>query len=445
MESFRGLPRLMSSALKATCGVVTGLGMVSPIGIGKSAFIENLRAGRSGISLITLFKGVAVPGGMGGEVKDFTDESAKKIWLKDQRKWIKVMCREIAMGAASATLALTDSGLDLEHLEHHRLGVEFGANLMFFMPDSLADAGRACETSEGEFQPAEWGTTGLDKMEPLWLLKYLPNMPACHIAIQADARGPSNSLTMDEASGNAALSEALSVLRRGAADAMIVGTTGTRIHPTKAIHAIQWDQVGYDASNPSLSCKPFDTHRTGQVIGEGSATLILETPEYAAARGAHVYGRILAGASSCVTDRLGNPLKQKALVNAMRIALKQAGLRPDEIGHINAQGLGCRVDDQVEADAIHEVFGELASKIPVTAYKGYYGNAGASGGSLDLVATLVSLADGVLYPALGCDIPDPSCRLNVVCGEPLKITNKTFLKLSVTRRGQASVIVGAGA
>ena len=117
--------------------------MVSPIGIGKSAFIENLRAGRSGISLITLFKGVAVPGGMGGEVKDFTDESAKKIWLKDQRKWIKVMCREIAMGAASATLALTDSGLDLEHLEHHRLGVEFGANLMFFMPDSLADAGRA--------------------------------------------------------------------------------------------------------------------------------------------------------------------------------------------------------------------------------------------------------------------------------------------------------------
>ena len=445
MAFYRGSPRLMSSASKATYGVVTGLGMVSPIGIGKSAFIEGLRTGRPGISPVTLFQGIAVPGGVGGEVKDFTDESAKKIWLKEQRKWIKVMCREIAMGAASATLALTDSGLDLENLEHHRLGVEFGANLMLFMPDSMPDPCRACTTSEGVFQAKDWGTAGLAKMEPLWLLKYLPNMPACHIAIQADARGPSNSLTMDEASGNTAMNEALSVLRRGAADAMIVGTTGTRLHPTRAIHAAMWDQMGYDAANPSLSCKPFDTHRSGQVVGEGAASLILETPEYAAARGAHVYGRILTGASTCVTDRVGNPLKQKALVHAMRIALQQAGLRPDEIGHINAQGLGCRVDDQAEADAIHEVFGDLASRIPVTAYKGYYGNAGASGGSLDLIATFVSLADGVLYPALGCATPDPSCRLNVVCGEPLKITNKTFLKLSVTRRGQASVIVGVGA
>ncbi len=435
----------MSSPSKATYGVVTGLGVVSPIGIGKSAFIENLRAGRPGISHVTLFRGIAVPGGVGGEVKDFTDESAKKTWLKEQRKWIKVMCREIAMGAASATLALTDSGLDLENLEHHRLGVEFGANLMFFMPDGMADPGRTCQNSDGEFQHTEWGTTGLRNMEPLWLLKYLPNMPACHIAIQADARGPSNSLTMDEASGNAAINEALSVLRRGAADAMIVGTTGTRIHPTKAIHAMQWDQVGYDESNPSLSCKPFDVRRNGQVVGEGAASLILETPEYAAARGAHIYGRILSGASSCVTDRTGHPLKQRALVNAMRIALKQAGLRPEEIGHINAQGLGSRVDDQAEADAIHEVFGDYAARVPVTAYKGFYGNAGASGGSLDLVATLVSIEDGVLYPALGCDTPDPSCRLNVVCGEPQKITNTTFLKLSVTRRGQAVVIVGAGA
>jgi 3-oxoacyl-[acyl-carrier-protein] synthase II len=435
----------MSSASKASYGVVTGLGMVSPIGIGKSAFIESLRAGRSGISLVTAFQGIAVPGGVGGEVKDFTDESAKKVWLKEQRKWIKVMCREIAMGAASATLALADSGLDLENLEHHRLGVEFGANLMLFMPDSLPDPCRACTTPEGTFQATEWGTAGLAKMEPLWLLKYLPNMPACHIAIQADARGPSNSLTMDDVSGNTAISEALSVLRRGAADAMIVGTTGTRLHPTRAIHATLWDEMGYDAANPGLSCKPFDTHRTGQVVGEGAASLILETPEYAAARGAHVYGRILSGASSCVTDRTGKPLKQKALVNAMRMALQQAGLRPDEIGHVNAQGLGSRVEDQVEADAIHEVFGATASQIPVTAYKGFYGNAGASGGSLDLIATLAGLADGVLYPTLGCENPDPRCRLNMVCGEPLKIANKTFLKLSVTRRGQAAVIVGSGA
>lgn len=435
----------MSSPSKISHSVVTGLGVVSPIGIGKDAFIENLRAGRPGISPVTLFRGIAVPGGMGGEVKDFTDESAKKIWLKEQRKWIKVMCREIAMGAAAATLALTDSALNLETIDHQRLGVEFGANLMFFMPDAMAYPCRACETAEGEFQYPEWGTTGLEKMEPLWLLKYLPNMPACHIAIYADARGPSNSLTMDEVSGNAAICEALSVLRRGAADAMIVGTTGTRIHPTKAIHATQWDQVGYDAAHPDLSCKPFDVHRSGQVVGEGAASLILETPEYAAARGAHVYGRIIAGATSCVTDRAGNPLHQSALVNAIKIALRQAGMRPEEIGHINAHGLGARKEDQAEADAIREVFGASAPRIPVTAYKGYYGNAGASSGSLDLVATLVSLQDGVLYPALGCQTPDPSCGLNVVCHEPQRISNKTFMKLSYTRRGQASVIIGSGA
>ena len=434
----------MSSPSKATYGVVTGMGVVSPIGIGQPAFIENLRAGRSGISTVTLFAGIAVPGGVGGEVKDFTDESAKKIWLKEQRKWIKVMCREIAMGAAAATIALTESGLDLENLDHQRLGVEFGANLMFFMPDGMAYACKACETAEGDFQFPEWGTTGIGKMEPLWLLKYLPNMPACHIAIHADARGPSNSLTMDEVSGNVAISEALSVLRRGAADAMIVGTTGTRIHPSKSMHAVQWDQVGYDPTNPSLSCKPFDTHRSGQVVGEGAASLILETPEYAAARGAKIHGRILSGASSCVTDRAGRPLTQRAMVNAIRMALKQAGMTPSEIGHINAQGLGSTVDDQAEADAIREVFSESAPKIPVTAYKGYYGNAGASSGSLDLVATFVSLEDGVLYPALGCDAPDPKCGLNIVVGQPQKITNKTFMKLSYTRQGQAAAIIGIG-
>jgi len=435
----------MSSSTTPTYGVVTGLGAVTPIGIGKDAFLEGLRSGRSGISPVTLFRGIASPGGLGGEVKDFTDDAAKKNWLKDQRKWIKVMCREIAMGAASANLALADCGLNLEAIDRHRLGVEFGANLMFFMPDSMTDPCKACQDANGDFQFQQWGPLGLPKMEPLWLLKYLPNMPACHIAISADAQGPSNSLTMDEISGNVAMNEALSVLRRGAADIMIVGTTGTRIHPTKSIHAKLWDQVGFDAANPSHSCKPFDTRRNGQVIGEGAATLILENPNHAAARGAKVYGRILAGASSCVTDRAGNPDSKRALVNAMRAALRQAGLDTSSIGHINAHGLGCTEQDQAEADAIREVFGSSAAKVPVTAFKGYYGNAGASSGSFDLAATFAGLDQGVLYPVLGCETPDPKCGLDIVHGQARPVTNKTFLKLSFTRRGQASVVVGAGA
>ncbi|RLS52689.1 MAG: beta-ketoacyl-[acyl-carrier-protein] synthase family protein [Planctomycetota bacterium] len=433
----------MGSVAFQTAGVVTGLGVVSPIGIGIEPFAESLRTGRSGIAPVTMYNGITSPGGIGGEVKDFTEESMKKNWLKDQRKWIKVMCREIAMGSASATLALTDSGLDLEKVDRHRLGVEFGANLMFFMPDAMSDPCKACTDENGDFHFEQWGGIGMPKMEPLWLLKYLPNMPACHIAINADARGPSNSLTMDEASANATAAEALSVLRRGAADAMIVGTTGTRIHPTKAIHARQWDQVGYDSAHPELSCKPFDTERSGQVVGEGAATVIVETSEHAAARGAHVYGRLLAGASSCATERDGTPLPKLALVNAMRAALRQSGLTPADIGHVNAHGLGSRLEDQFEAEAIREIFGEHS--VPVTAYKGFYGNAGASSGSIDLVATFLSLRDGVLYPALGSRTPDPTCGLNLVVGEPRKIENKHFMKLSYTRRGQASVLIGVGA
>lgn len=435
----------MSSTATPTFGVVTGLGIVSPIGIGKTAFVDGLRSSRPGIGPVTLFPGIASPGGLGGEVKDFTDDAAKKNWLKDQRKWIKVMCREIAMGAASANLALADCGLNLDSMERHRLGVEFGANLMFFMPDSMTDPCKACQDASSEFQFQQWGPLGLPKMEPLWLLKYLPNMPACHIAISADARGPSNSLTMDEVSGNVALNEALSVLRRGAADVMIVGTTGTRVHPTKAIHARQWDQVGYDEAHPNLSCKPFDAHRNGQVIGEGAATVILETPDHAAARGAKVYGKILSGASSCATERDGTPLVKQALINAMRAALRQANLTVADIGHINAHGLGCSVEDQAEAEAIREVFGDRAGQIPVTAFKGYYGNAGASSGSLDLAATLAGLDEGVLYPVLGCSNPDPKCGLDIVHGSARPVHNKTFLKLSFTRRGQASVVVGSGA
>ncbi len=433
----------MNSAAFQSAGVVTGMGIVSPIGIGLAPFAESLRAGRSGLAPVTLYKGIQTPGAIGGEVKDFTDESMKKNWLKDQRKWIKVMCREIAMGSASATLALTDSGLDLENIERHRLGVEFGANLMFFMPDQMGDACKACTDAGGEFQYDLWGETGMPKMEPLWLLKYLPNMPACHIAINADARGPSNSLTLDEASANATAAEALSVLRRGAADAMIVGTTGTRIHPSKGVHAMQWDQVGFDPVHPELSCKPFDSERSGQVVSEGAATLILETAEHATARGARVYGRLIAGTSSCASDRSGNPLPKLALVNAMRAALRQAGMTAAEIGHINAHGLGARVADQDEADAIREVFGDL--KVPVTAFKGYYGNSGASSGSIDLVATLIGLQEGILFPALGSKTLDPRCGLDLVMGQPRKIENKSFMKLSYTRRGQASVLIGSGA
>ena len=156
--------------------VITGIGILSPIGIGVDSFWKNLSEGQSGVHQCDLFPGYAAPDGVGGAVTEFTEESARKIYLKDQRKNIKAMCREIQLGVASAGLALQHSGVKLEAIDHERLGVEFGANLMLSSPDILAEScSDCCEEDSTVFQFSRWGQEGLAKMEPLWLLRYLPN------------------------------------------------------------------------------------------------------------------------------------------------------------------------------------------------------------------------------------------------------------------------------
>ncbi len=191
-----------------------------------------------------------MPNQLAAEVVDFNDESAKKVYLKDQRKWIKVMCREIQLGSAVATLALKDAGIDTDNFPHDRLGVEFGAQPDVLRSRCLFRSDAGLRRREGGLRLLQVGGQGKDKLEPLWLLKYLPNMPACHIAINADARGPSNSLTLDEASGNVTMLEAISVIRRGAADAMVVGTTGNRLTPTKTIQARLWEELARGEDDP---------------------------------------------------------------------------------------------------------------------------------------------------------------------------------------------------
>lgn len=424
--------------------VITGMGIVSPIGIGVDPFWESLAAGKSGIAKVDLLSSIAAPDSFAGEVKDFTDSTAKKIYLKQQRKSIKIMCREIQMGVASASLALENSVLNLDETNHDRLGVGFGANLMFSPPEVLRDGCWACVDegdAERHFHAERWGSKGLPNMEPLWLLKYLPNMPACHIGIFADARGPNNSITQDEASGNLVLGEASRNIMRDRADVMIAGTTGTRVHPVKSVHAFMWDELATSPEEPERRCRPFDLNRGGQVVGEGACSFILEEESHAQRRGATILGAVLGTGSSCVLDRQGRPSVRQALVNAIRAALHDAGLQPQDIGHINANGLGSKLGDVEEARAIQEIFGEDARKLPVTALKSYFGNAGSGCGTLELAGSLVGLLHGVVPATLNFETPDPECPLNVVHGEPLEVSNHVVLKLNVTRMGQASALV----
>lgn len=423
--------------------VITGIGVVSPIGIGVDQFWSSIQSGTSGIHPIEILPFSPVPHAFGGAVRDFNPSQFTK--TREQKKAIRVMCREIQLGFAAATMALDDAGIGEGTIAPERLGVEFGANLMLSPPDDLVEACMASVDENGKFRYERWGEMGMPKMFPLWLLKYLPNMPACHIGIAADARGPNNSITLDEASANLVIGEALRVIARGHADVMITGSTGSRVHEVKSMHARMWDQLA-DADVPaSAACRPFDKTRTGQVVGEGSGVLILEEAGHAEKRGARIYGRILGAGSACVSKPGARGDTRRALAQAMRCAIADAGVTPGDIGHINAHGLASTESDADEAQAIHDVFGAIATKVPVTAFKSFIGNAAAGCGSMELAASLVSLKQGMIPPTLNYETPDPACPLNIVTGSGLKTSNRLFLKVNVTRMGQASAVVAAGA
>ncbi len=420
--------------------VITGMGIFSPLGIGIDPFWQRLASGVSGIRKADLYPGFAAPDQVGGVVTEFTEESARKVYLKDHRKNLKAMCRTIQLGVASATQALVHSGVDLKAIDHERLGVEFGANLMFSSPETLSPASFACSEHEGHrFEFDEWGELGFPKMEPLWLLRYLPNMPACHISIGHDARGPSNSLTMDDASGNIVISEACRIIDRGAADMMITGVTGTTLHPIKTMHLALFHDLATTPAEPERRCRPFDLHRAGRVVAEGTCTLILESRKHAEGRGAKLWGRILGTGMATVTDRSGKPDYRRALAGAMKAALKAAHLSPAEIGHVNAHGLGMPELDVSEALAIHDVFGpERGREVPVTGLKSFLGNSGAGSGLQELAGSILGLVNGVIPFTLNYETPDPKCPVNVVAKQVQPTTNKIVLNVNVTRIGQAS-------
>ncbi|MEZ6062899.1 MAG: beta-ketoacyl-[acyl-carrier-protein] synthase family protein [Planctomycetaceae bacterium] len=422
--------------------VITGIGVVSPIGIGPDAFWQNLSEGRCGFRRSELLSYVGTPGCIGGEVSEFNDTTAKKDHLKSLRKSLKVMCREIQLGVASAIQAMGNAGLSEGSYPPDRVGVDFGANLMSSPPEVLLGGVAKCLTERNGtecFDFSKWGEHGLSGMEPLWLLRYLPNMPGCHIGIALQACGPNNSITHDEASGGLAINEAANIIRRGRADVMITGTTGTRWHVVKAAQHQKWDALADGAAGEH--CRPFDRDRTGEFLSEASCTLILESKAHAEARGARILATLLGSGSACVAASDGSVNEQKAVELAASVAMKQANVTPDQIGHVSAAGSGHPERDLHEARAIRQLFGSQADKVPVTACKSYFGSAGSGSSLCELAASVLALQHGLIPKTLNFETPDPQAPLNVVHGEHQPTDNRVFLKTSVTRMGQASAVV----
>jgi 3-oxoacyl-[acyl-carrier-protein] synthase II len=423
--------------------VITGLGVVSPLGSSPADLWSALAAGRSGVALISVLPSDRQPLKYAGEAKQFSGEIDDFGPLEGDRKkaikkGLKVMCRETRMAVAAAQLALNDAGVADKPFDPESAGVVLGSDYMLTMPEDYEAGMKKCADA-GDFEFTRWGNEGLDQMTPLWMLKYLPNMPASHIAIYNDLRGPNNSLTMREAASNLAIGEAFRTIQRGHANAMVAGATGTRILPMQAIHALQTEQMAAENCDPTKASRPFDKNRTGMVAGEGAGMVILEELESAKVRGAKILAEVVGFGSSNVADENIVGKCDVALANAIRAALRDANRKPADVGHINAHGLATIDRDADEASAIREVFGPLAEKTPVVALKSYFGNLGAASGAVELIASVLALNEGKLPRTLNYESADPTCPLAVTRDEKTP-AGRSFLNLSVTPQGQAAVL-----
>jgi 3-oxoacyl-[acyl-carrier-protein] synthase II len=425
--------------------VITGIGLVSPLGNSPQRLWEALSTGSSGVRGLTSIATEGFPVKYGAEAREFTGAiddfgPLDKGLSRNIKKNLKVMCREMQIGIAAAQLALTDSKLPLGSVNLDRVGCIYGSDYMLTVPQEFATAIRNCLDEQDKFDFSRWGENGLPAVEPLWLLKYLPNLPASHIAIFNDLRGPNNSLTMREAASNLAIAESFCTIVRGHADAMLAGATGTKVHPARTIHVVTQEEIAVDGDNPARLSRPFDRDRAGAVLGEGAAALVLEELEHAQSRGAQILGEIIGFASSTVCDKRGTGHYNAALKNVYSQALASARLSPDAVGHINAHGLATRRCDAEEAQAIADVFSARRKPVPVAAAKSYFGNLGAAGGLVELIASLLSLQQNRLFRTLNYETPDPECPVHVVATDG-QSPGDVFIKASITPQGQASAVV----
>ncbi len=414
--------------------VITGMGVVSPIGIGKEPFWRCLCEGRSGIHPLPLYDDPAVPAPIGGEVADFDPKQYVR-----PRKSLKVMSRDIQLGFAAADLACIDAGLRDRPVDPERMGVILGAEMIPLDLYDLTGTYSRCIV-DGKFDFERWGQSFTAELFPLWMLKYLPNMPACHIGIAQDARGPNNTMTLADVSSLSALAEAARVVERGQADVMIAGGVSSRIHHALWVRNHGLGQTS-QSSDAATACRPFDAQRDGLVNGEGSATFVLETQQHAKARGANVLGRILGCSRGFEPCRNGDVRHGSALRRAIVAALEAANRKPTDIEFVVAHGLSTVYGDRIEAAAIRDTLGD----VPVTAPKSYFGYLGAAAGSLETALCLLALQHGLVPPTLNYEHPDPQCPINVVHGQPRSVAGTAALVLSYSMNGQAvALVLGRG-
>ncbi|MBN1591173.1 MAG: beta-ketoacyl-[acyl-carrier-protein] synthase family protein [Pirellulales bacterium] len=425
--------------------VITGMGTVSPLGSTLDELWEALVSSQSGVGPLTVPSRNPLPVKFAAQASQFTGKidcfgPLENDQKKAIRKGLKVMCRECQMGVAVAQLALNHAGIAPGAVDPTRSGIDFGVDYMLSAPEEFIEGTQRSVDEQGQFDSRRWPEHGITQMSPLWLLKYLPNMPASHVAIYNDFRGPNNSITLREAAANMAVGEAFRIITEGRADRMLVGATGTRLHAMKMIHCIQQAELAFPEASPAQASRPFDRDRTGMVLGEGAGAILLEELASARARGAKIYGEIAGAASSSAIGPNMTALPRQAITNVLSGVLADAGIAAEQIGHIHAHGLSTKTSDQEEAQAIAGVFGSRATAVPVVAAKGHFGNLGAGSGMVELITSVLAIQHDILFPVLNYETHDATCPINVVSDNQTP-SGESFINLSMTSQGQASALL----
>lgn len=389
---------------------ITGIGLITPCGLGLRPYWEAVGRGQSYLAYFSDPSYKQSPARIGGQIRDFNPIDFVK-----SRKSLKLMSREIQLAVASSQLALQDSGLDLTSINRRRFGISIGTGIINNELDEVGLGIKNGIKDSGEFCMQKFGQDGIRSLYPLWLLKYLPNMPACHISITHGLSGPSNTITTSSAAGTQAIGEACRIIERGDADLMLSGGTDSKINAMGLARFNSLGLLSFQNHIPEKAYCPFDQRHDGIILGEGAGLLVLESWDHAKRRGARIYGEIAGyGSSSDFNYDPKYPEDAAGKRQAMAGALQDAAMAPHEIGFVLANGSGIPQEDIQESYAIQSIFESALSHIKVTGVKPITGHVVYAAGGVELAAGIMSLREGILPPLANLDIPDPECDLPFV-------------------------------
>ncbi|MGD0897516.1 MAG: beta-ketoacyl-[acyl-carrier-protein] synthase family protein [Thermoguttaceae bacterium] len=390
--------------------VVTGMGLVTPLGADLETVWKRLLAGESAVGYTTLFDASSFPTKISAEVRnwDLSDVG------EDPEDW-KFAGRHTRFAIGAAKKAVADSGIQDGSLDPTRLGVYTGSG------EGQQDFNRFTEMMTAglgggtHLDLARFTRKGLELLDPVVEVEQEPNMSASHLACLFDAQGPNlNCLTACAASSQA-IGEAVEIIRRGEADVMISGGTHTMIHPFGVTGFNLLTALSTRNDEPTKASRPFERYRDGFVLGEGAGMVVLEDLDRATARGARIHGEIVGYGSTADAFRVTDTHPEgRGGISCMKMALADAGLGTDSVHYINAHGTSTAVNDRVETLAIKQVFGPQAYKIPISSTKSMMGHLIAAAGATELIFCLLAIRDQVLPPTINYETPDPECDLDYI-------------------------------